>query len=178
MTDRLVRLAGHGLRADGAAVTWTIADGRKGRRWRESVMRDGHLVHSLLYETDSDRRFSHLELAAPFGLVTLHPEGDDTLHGNIVRVGGVEHVVGLPFEPGSVLLVAGSPIAEAAIGWASERGGHGEPARVITLDPGDLSLRSASAALAAAALPAGPPGTIDPDGVPHLRDGATWALER
>lgn len=172
MTDRIVRLAGRGLRADGAVVTWTIADGRRGRRWRESVARDGQLLHSLLYETGTDRRFAHLELAAPLGLVTLHPEGDDTLHGNIVTAAGVEHVVGLAFEAGGAVLVTGSLIAAAAVAWAGERDGDGGPGKVVVLDPVGLSLRAATADATSSAA------ATDPDGIPQLRDGRTWSLER
>ncbi len=112
-----------------------------GSPWRATVS----LLHSLLYETGTDRRFTHLELAAPLGLVTLHPEGDGTLHGNIVTAAGVEHVVGLAFEPGDALLVAGSPIAAAAVAWAGERDGDGGPDRVVVLDPVDLSIGAATA---------------------------------
>ncbi len=169
MTDRLVRLAGRGLRADDAVVTWTIADGQRGRRWRESVVQDGYLVHSLLYETGTDRRFTHLELAAPLGLVTLHPEGSGTLHGNIVQTDGVEHIDGLAFGPDDALLVAGSPIATAAAAWATERDGVSWPAGIV-LDPSSMALR------AARKDPRLPPA--DPDGIPRLREGGTWPLER
>ena len=170
MTDRLVRLAGRGLRADDAVVTWTIADGQRGRRWRESVVRDGHLIHSLLYETGTDRRFIHLELAAPLGLVTLHPESDGTLHGNTIRNNGVEHIAGLAFKPDNALLVAGSPIAAAAVAWATDRDAHAGPTSTVVLDPVDLLLRVAAED---PSLPA-----ADPAGIPLLREGSIWPLER
>lgn len=172
MTDRLVRLAGRGLRADGAEVTWTIADGRRGRRWREAVMWDGALVHSLLYETGVDRRFTHLELAAPLGLVTLHPESDGVLHGNIVRADGVEHINGLAFTPSDGVLVVGSPIAAAAIAWASERLDGAVAAWVVELDPVRLTLHRSEAA------PAVGSDAADGDGLPRLLASATWPLER
>ena len=71
---------------DGTLVTWTVAEGRKGRRWREVVARGADVVHALLLETDPNGRFSHLELARADGLWTFHPEVDGTLHGNHVRV--------------------------------------------------------------------------------------------
>ena len=113
------RLAGWGRLADGASVTWTISEGRKGRRWRE-VVADGEAVrHALLLETDPSGRFSHLELATAAGLWTLHPEGDGTLHGNHVdpRDTTVRHVTGWPFGPQDWVIVSGSPIAAAAIAW-------------------------------------------------------------
>ena len=68
-------------------VTWTISEGRRGRRWRE-VVADGPAVrHALLLETDPTGRFSHLELASAAGLWTFHPEADGTLHGNHVDPG-------------------------------------------------------------------------------------------
>jgi hypothetical protein len=118
-----VRLAGWGTLADGATVTWTIAEGRRGRRWREVVAVGDAVRHALLLETDADGRFSHLELARGGGLWTFHPETDGTLHGNVVgRDGaGIRHVEGWAFGPQSVLLVEGSPIAAAAIAWRAAR---------------------------------------------------------
>lgn len=111
-----VRSAGHGTFA-GATVTWTMAEGRRGRRWREVVTRDERMAHSLLLETDPDGQFSHLELAVPRALLTLHPEGDGTMHGNRVEAGGtgVGHLVGLPFGPDGLVLLEGSPVAAAAL---------------------------------------------------------------
>lgn len=165
-----VRLAGRGRGPDGAIVTWTMAEGRRGRRWRETVVRDDGLVHALLYETDAEGRFSHLELATPIGLATLHPEGDGTLHGNVVRPGsGVEHVTGMPFAVGTLLLVQGSPVASAAASWAGQGSGVDSLSAVI-LDPITLSLR---------------PGTVDPStlaqtdqrGVPVMDQARIWPLQ-
>ncbi len=172
MTDRVVRLAGRGQRADGAVVTWTIAGGHRGRRWRESVVLDGHLVHSLLYETAPDRLFTHLELAAPLGLVTLHPESDGTLHGNIVRVDGVEHVVGVVFAPGDAFLVLGSPVAAAAVAWASEGRADTRRASVVELDPVGLTVRPGQGTVVPLR------DVADPDGIPILRGTEMWPLER
>ena len=110
------RQAGWGTAADGSIVTWTVSEGRNGRRWREVVARGTAVVHALLLETDPDGRFSHLELARADGLWTFHPEGDGTLHGNHVDRSevGVRHVDGWSFRPDDVLLVDGSPIALAA----------------------------------------------------------------
>lgn len=81
------------------------------------------LRHSLLLETDPDGRFSHLELSTAAGLLTLHPEGDGTLHGNAVvdhgeadldDATGVEHVRGLVWPRDGIALVEGSLICELA----------------------------------------------------------------
>ena len=71
-----LRVAGWGTLDDGAGVTWTVAEGRRGRRWREVVVRGDAVGHSLLLETGIDGRFSHLELARAGGLWTFHPETD------------------------------------------------------------------------------------------------------
>ncbi len=115
-----VRRAGTGHLADGRVVTWTIATGRHGRRWREVIVDDDAVVSSLLLETDPERRFSHLELATSAGLLTLHPEGDATLHGNAVTAAAeaVRHVSGLPWGADDVVVLADSVIGAAAIAWA------------------------------------------------------------
>ena len=112
------RMAGWGNAADGSVITWTVSDGRKGRRWREVVARGTEVIHALLLETDPDGTFSHLELARADGLWTFHPEGDGTLHGNHVdrSEAGVQHVEGWSFHPDDVLVVDGSPISLAAVG--------------------------------------------------------------
>lgn len=178
MTAGFVRLAGRGLRSDGAVVTWVMAEGRRGRRWREMIVSDGAIVHSLLFETDPDGRFSHLELSSIAGLATLHPEGDGTLHGNVVRgEGGVTHVVGVPFAPGAVVLVLGSLVAGAAARWRSE-GLEGEGSGVgavgavgaVIVDPRTLEVRGGL--VQPSELVA-----IDGRGIPVLGDAVTWPLE-
>jgi hypothetical protein len=104
------RLAGWGRATDGIAITWTMAEGSRGRRWREVAVGDAGMTHALLLETGPDRRFSHLELARPDGLWTFHPEPDGSLHGNAVRAGHrVRHVEGWPFGHDAVLIVGGEP---------------------------------------------------------------------
>jgi len=113
------RVAGWGNLADGSHVTWTVAEGRRGRRWREVVIGGPTAGQAVLLETAPDGRFSHIELARPDGLWTFHPEGDGTLHGN--HVGGAEpgvrHIAGWAFGPRDVLLVEGSTVSAAAIAW-------------------------------------------------------------
>jgi len=165
-----VRLAGQGRRADGALVTWTLAEGRRGRRWRESVSVDDRLVHALLFETGPDGRFTHLELAGPTGLATLHPEADGTLHGNVVRAAsGVRHVVGLPLRAEATVVVAGSVMSGAALAWAEATRTQGIT-EVVELDPMtlDLTVRPVTAT---------DHRDTDPDGAPRLPDGDRWPLE-
>jgi hypothetical protein len=112
-------------------VTWTVAEGGRGRRWREVIATGDAVQHSLLLETSPDGRFSHLELARAGGLWTFHPEGDGSLHGNAVErdVHEVRHVVGWAFKPGDLMLVEGSPLSAAAIAWHSSRTTSEEPQR-------------------------------------------------
>lgn len=171
MSADRVRLAGSGRRADGATVTWTIADGRRGRRWREVVVLDGDVVLSLLYETGPDRRFTHLELASAAGLATLHPEPDGTLHGNVVRTdGGVEHVRGLA-APGGAVQVEGSVVTTAALAWAGggNRQDVGAGVEAVVLDPASLTIARGTVALDVTAA--------DADGIPALAARARWRLE-
>ncbi len=163
-----VRLAGHGRRGDGAVVTWTVAEGTKGRRWREVVRLDGQVRYALLYETGPDRRFTHLELAGAAGLATLHPEGGGTLHGNVVGADGVRHVVGLRYPAEATVIVSGSPITAAALGWA--RLGGLEVGVVVELDPLTLDLTERPLAPHEAAA-------VDAVGAPVLTDARIWPLE-
>jgi hypothetical protein len=185
------RLAGWGTLADGTTVTWTIAEGRRGRRWREVVAHGDAVRHALLLETDPGGRFSHLELARGGGLWTFHPETDGTLHGNVVgRDGaGIRHVEGWPFGPESVLLVEGSVIAAAAIAWGAARAS-------MALTPGVRADVSGVVVRASGALDAvsdirlervsattwrvgeGPPIEIGDRGAPTLPGGAIMPLER
>ncbi len=118
---------------------------------------------SLLHELDPDGRFSHLELSTAAGLLTLHPEGDGTLHGNVVTTGGVEHVVGVPWDPDTAVILEGSTVCVAA----ARQDVDGRGWLQITLD---LHLRPMAGPL--------PQVAVDADGLPALEGGGTWPLER
>ncbi len=62
-----LRRAGTARLADGATLTWSLADGSRGRRWRAVATRDGSITHSLLLEVDLDGRPARLELTTPDG---------------------------------------------------------------------------------------------------------------
>jgi len=94
-----------------------VAEGRRGRRWR-SARRDanGVLLSDLLLEVDPAGRWTRLELASARGILTLHPEPDDTaVHGNVVTGKGVVPQV-FAWSPGHRLVVAGEPVAAVALG--------------------------------------------------------------
>lgn len=141
------RLAGHARLADGSRISWMVADGHRGRRWRASTLSpDGRLVQTLLLEVTPDGRATRLEVAAPEGLLTLHPgAGDDALHGNVVRDGGVEHIT-LPWSAERGLLVGASPIAAVvALAGMALRVGVGEGGFLAGVDVGPgLEVRPAT----------------------------------
>jgi hypothetical protein len=174
VTDR-VRRAGTGRFVDGTTVVWTVAEGGRGRRWREVRARDGVIVTSLLLETDTDRRFAHLELSTLSGLLTLHPEPDGTVHGNAVTAAGVRHVEGIPWPDGCLLVVDGSAISIAAAAWQVRESGvpvDGTSRRPIVMISPTLDVRAAT--IPSDGLSHDP---IDADGLPILADGQTWPLE-
>ncbi len=181
------RMAGWATLIDGSTITWTVADGRRGRRWREVLTVGPEVRHSLLLETGPDRRFSHLELARSDGLWTFHPEADRTLHGNHVdrSVAGISHVAGIPFEARTVLLVVGSPMSRGAIAWdlaqdvevdsALERPGvtiHADgtigttPVRIVRTSPTRWAIGDET------------PFDLDGAGIPVFADGQTRPLEQ
>jgi len=181
------RIAGWGVLADGSEVTWTVADGRKGRRWREVVTRGTAVIHALLLESDRERRFSHLELARPDGLWTFHPELDGMLHGNHVGRGEMEvrHVVGWPFGSDHELIVEGSPVSLAALAWRRASsvadGVAVDVAGVVIRLGGDLdqaaTVRIERLSRMRWRVGEGDPFEVDDEGLPLLHDGETRALE-
>jgi hypothetical protein len=88
----MIRRGGRVTLPDGSDVVWSVADGRRGRRWRVATLRAGVLTSSLLLEVGVDGRLDRLELTTPAGLLTLHPEATGSLHGNVVTGTGVRHL--------------------------------------------------------------------------------------
>lgn len=163
-----LRRAGRGRDETGANVTWSVAEGRRGRRWREVRESDGAILSSLLLETDPDGRFSHLELSTPAGLLTLHPEGDGTIHGNSVTASGVRHVLGLPWADDGVVVIDGSAVARAAA--AQLVGSLAASVTVLRIGAG-LEVTTAVEPVAAVAIGA------TAGGLPVLEAAEDWPLE-
>jgi hypothetical protein len=147
-------------------------------------------VQTLLLEVDPAGRVQKLEVAAPAGLLTLHPDAAASiLHGNVVRASGVEHV-SLPWSVGHALLAGASPITGgvAALALAAAVG-PGEGASFPAVEVADdLSVRRATWRAARVgerrwrllAADGGPSVTVElgPDGVPAgLDDADAWPLE-
>jgi hypothetical protein len=104
-----VRRGGRAITLGGARLTWTQAEGARGTRWREALEQDGHLVRSLLLEVAGSGRPTRLEVTTRAGLLTLHPEPDESaMHGNVVSGEEVRHLA-LAWSPDHELLVLESP---------------------------------------------------------------------
>ena len=165
MTDWL-RRAGRGRLGSESVVTWSIAEGRRGRRWREVVVANGAVRSSLLLELDPDGRFSHLELSTAAGLLTLHPEGDGSLHGNVVTAGGVRHIAGWAWERDQAIYLHDSAICLAA-------GQRPDGTRAVSWLVIGLDLRLDPVVRVARS----DWSLVDAAGLPVLVDGRTWPLE-
>ncbi len=140
-----VRQAGRGTLADGSRLVWSVADGRRGRRWRAAASLDGAITHALLLEVGVDGRPSRLELTTGAGMLTLHPdETRRSLHGNVVTAEGVRHL-SLPWSDEHDLEVDGRPIASAVTAHrlaGSLAIGEGRELPVVTI-AADLSVAEA-----------------------------------
>jgi hypothetical protein len=190
MTSREpVRRAGRGRLEDGSTILWTVAEGTRGRRWREVTTLDGRVTHAVLLEASAGGRPSRLELATEAGLLTLHPADDEaTAHGNVVHQAGVRPIE-LPWGPDDAFEVVGRPFTAAVMLSRLARSvavGEGETVRVIAVDaslvarPGDrLVRRLTERRWEIADLAAGRAVEIelDPDGVPRFAAADDWPLE-
>jgi hypothetical protein len=104
-----VRRGGRARKPGGDLLTWSEAEGERGSRWREALERGGQLRRSLLLETSPDGRPTRLEMTTLAGLLTLHPEPDESaMHGNVVGPDGVRHLA-LPWGAEHQLFVVASP---------------------------------------------------------------------
>jgi len=140
----MVRLAGRATLPDGVEITWSVADGRRGRRWRAATRRLGALAGSLLLEVGVDGRMVRLELATAAGLLTLHPEATASLHGNAVTANGIAHIT-MAWSDDHGLEIDGLPIPAAVTAGrlaASTPVGEGRTVPVVVVGQ-DLSVRAA-----------------------------------
>jgi hypothetical protein len=179
-----LRVGGRGQGADGASVIWSVAEGSRGRRWREVRNAGGGVASSLLLETDGDRRFSHLELSTPSGLLTLHPEDDGTLHGHAVVSDGVEHVAGLAWDADGIVLLDGSTVCRlAAVALLADVVEAGSSrAHLAAVIPPTLWVEVKPVRVERVAdrewrFGSEETFSVDRDGLPLLRGGETWPLE-
>jgi hypothetical protein len=155
-----LRRAGSGRQPDASDVTWSLAEGERGRRWRWSVVDAGLLRHAALVEIDRGGRFARLEQSSPAGLLTLHPEPDGrSIHGNVVTTDGVRPLA-FDWSPTAALAIAGDPFGSAIL-----LAGATDPTLVIR------------ARLGVVAGDRGPALELDSRGIPTLEDSREWPLE-
>jgi hypothetical protein len=158
--SRFLRRAGTGTLADGAVVTWSVAEGTRGRRWRWTLASGPGLQHAGLIELDAEGRFARLELETGEGMLTLHPAADRrSIHGNVVRAGGVDPLE-LPWSDDDRIWIVGDPFGSAVAGWR----GRG------WLVGMDLSIQRADGGNSAAL-------DLDGRGIPLVTGAREWALE-
>jgi hypothetical protein len=174
----------------GETLVWSVAEGNRGRRWREAMIRvDGSLRRALLLEASPAGRATRLELTTDAGLLTLHPDADSReLHGNVVTPSGIRHLR-FDWSPEHELFVAGSPASvSVAVRQLTDVLAIGEsqpvPGVVIddALEPrpgafevtrvgaGDWQLRGVDGSDRGMT-------SLDEDGIPDLPGAAAWPLE-
>ena len=182
MSD-FVRRAGRGTDAGGALVVWSVAEGRRGRRWRE-VRTEPDTRESIvvLLETEPGDRFSHTELGTGVGLLTLHPDGD-ALHGNVVTASGIEHVAGLAWAADSLLVIERSTVSASANAHALRKdvevgASVSRPAvfvdAALAVRAGDVSIeRTGEDTWRIGGMEI----AVDDDGLPLLFGARIWPLE-
>jgi hypothetical protein len=165
-----VRRGGRGTLPDGALLTWSLAEGGRGRRWRATRTVDGHHEASLLLEVDAAGRPTRLELSSAAGLLTLHPSANRReLHGNVVTPVGIRHLR-FDWSPDHELVVEGFPVAL----MPAIRGQRMPAGRLAVIVGADLQPRSGTVDLDRL----GGEFAIDADGAPAgLRDAEDWPLE-
>ena len=185
MSRAPLRVGGRGAGLGGGSVIWSVSEGTRGRRWREVRIAGGGIASSLLLETDPAGQFAHLELSTPSGLLTLHPEGDGTLHGHAVVSDGIEHVAGLPWDADGIALVEGSTVCRVAAanllhGLLDQPGSRAHHAVRIppTLWPEVVPIRVERVDRVTWRFADEEPFALDARGLPILNGGETWPLER
>ena len=184
-----VRRAGRASQPGGATVAWSQAEGARGTRWREAITTADGLLRSVVLEASPDGRVTRLEVTTRIGMLTLHPEPDDSaLHGNVVTGDGVRHLA-FPWSPQHAILLLASPASATvdlarlatrlAIGDSTELDVvriddalEPRPQRWLFHRTGDRewslqSLEGEEQRLV----------RLDPTGRPMLPDAVEWALE-
>jgi hypothetical protein len=163
VTDWL-RRGGRAELAGDDVVLWSVAEGKRGRRWRWV-----HQVHQAfpnhvgLLELLPDGRLGRLEISAYGGLLTFHPERDGLLaHGNIVTPDGVKPIETAWRQEWRVGIV-GDPFGSAIAGWAGSGIVVAFQDRIVWREPGDYDDVTAL--------------ECDERGIPLLEGAEEWPLE-
>ena len=157
-----LRVAGRGRLGDGGIVVWSVAEGERGRRWRWSIDDVGVVRHAGLLELDSDGHLVRLELSGSSGLLTLHPEADGSIHGNVVNDDGVRPIA-LPDAGRRGVRIDGDAFGSALLARRA-------PGEGIVVDSG-FSVATGTPS------PTGGTLSLDLRGVPELDEATEWLLE-
>ena len=175
-----LRRAGRATLPDGQILIWSVAEGRRGRRWRASTRSAaGGLLDDLLLEVEPGGRLARLELTTSAGQLTFHPAPDErSAHGNFVEVDGVRHLA-VAWAPGRRVDLPWSPIADAVL-VASLDGARARVLAVATIGR-DLVPRSRSVSVTADGAGRwrldGRSIVVDQEGLPVIAGGSVWPLE-
>jgi len=108
----VLRRAGMIPLTSGDTLTWSVAEGRPGRRWRTVVVSaDRGLRGTTLLELTSAGSFIRLERTTAAGSRTLHPDTDGSaLHGNVVGGDGVRPIA-VAWSPTRAIVIDGDPVS-------------------------------------------------------------------
>jgi hypothetical protein len=136
-----LRRGGRLVDEHGAVITWSVAEGGRGRRWRWSATDPrGRFIAAHTLELDPEGRFAGLESAAGTGLLTLHRESDGSLHGNRVTSRGIDHLV-IPAPAPPLVILGSGPLGLGALAAAGHLTADARIDLVEILD--DLGVRVA-----------------------------------
>jgi hypothetical protein len=158
-----LRRAGRGRTGWDAVVTWSVAEGRRGRRWRWAHS-DGRGLRVVgLAERLPSGAFGRLELASPSGLLSFHPDpGGGSAHGNVTAGDGVRSIE-VDWDDRWAVGIQGDPFGSAVCGWS----GMG----VVIDAVNGLTWRGPGEHRDIARL------ECDERGIPILDEAAEWPLE-
>lgn len=181
-----VRQAGRLADDAGRTLTWSIADGRRGRRWRWTVVdRRGSLLVTHTLETDRRGQFLRLESSAASGLLTLHREADGSIHGNRIAERGVDHLILEAPAPGA-FLIGRTELGVAILLAALKRPASKVPIDLVEVGD-DLAIRLVNATIRPDEDGAWEVrtnrltrrATLGPDGLPESsdHDAVRWPLD-
>ena len=186
-SSKYLRVAGRSRASDGAVIAWSVAEGRRGRRWRAVALLDGAITHTLLLELTTAGRLARLELTTPAGMLTLHPEPNEAeIHGNVVVADGRVRPLAFEWSPDHELVVLGRPIGTAVAlhrrrGSLAAGGSLTIPVLAISeslaVTPDALRVKRSGPDLWLVGMADGPLSefTTDRDGLPPAE--GTWPLE-
>ena len=182
-----LRRGAHGVLRGGTTATWSVAEGTRGRRWREIRREAGSIVATLL-EVDAAGRWTRLEMASGAGLLTLHPDATErSVDGNVVSPDGVRHhAVG--WTPEHRLILPGSVVGQAALAAVlTDRVGVGEVLHVpglavdsrLHVDEVVIEVERPGVDRWHLSIAGEPPDhvVVDGDGWPIVADAMQWPLE-